>query len=200
MHFDVHKKISGEIFIFLLKFCLKFINLQIWGIFQRLFKFDEEMTVLKMSLNHRRYYLNFLLLTGSAFLIFTILCTVSAFYLINLIDKSISYYLIASYITINASMTTSLITISFILFAIYIRFELINSAIKKFFVTEEEDEQKSTKSSETLCKIVAKLADEHDSLVDIVNGFNHCFSFQLMNDVAAMFLTNIFRLINFRIT
>lgn len=146
-----------------------------------------------MSLDHRRYFMSFLLIIGFSAVIFTALCVVTSYYILNLFHESVSYYLILSYLTINASMTTSLLTISFILFALYIRFELINSSIKKFFVTEEEDEQKATKESEVLCKIVAKLADEHDSLVDIVNGFNHCFSFQLMNDVAAMFLTNIFR-------
>jgi hypothetical protein len=125
--------------------------------------------------------------------IFAVLSLTSGYYLMKLIDPSIAFELILSYSIINASMTTSLLTISFILFAIYIRFELINSSIEKFFVTEEEDEQKALKSSDVLCKIVAKLADEHDSLVDIVIGFNYCFSFQLMNDIAAMFLTNIFR-------
>lgn len=146
-----------------------------------------------MGLDHRRYFLNFLLLTGIASLVFFLFSAVSIYYLINLIDEEILYYLIASYLTINASMTTSLLTIAMILFAIYCRFELINKSITKFFVTEEEDEPKPAKSSEVLCKIVAKLSDEHDGLVDIANGFNHCFSFQLMNDVAASFLTNIFR-------
>lgn len=151
------------------------------------------MTILKMSLDHRKYFFTFLFVIGAAGVFFIALSTISAYYLLQIVKESDAYNLISSYLTINASMSTSLLTIFFILFAIYIRFELINSSIRKFFVTEEEDEQKALKSSDMLCKIVAKMADEHDSLVDIVNGFNHCFSFQLMNDVAAMFLTNIFR-------
>jgi gustatory receptor len=59
-------------------------------------------------------------------------------------------------------------------------------------VTEEEDELKNQKQSEVLCKIVSKLADLHDSLVDIVGSFNYCFSLTLMNVIASTFLTNIF--------
>jgi len=101
-------------------------------------------------------------------------------------------YLIISYMTINGSMTTTLLTSAFLLYSIFIRFRLINDSIKKFFVTEEEDDLKNPKSSEVLCKIVAKLADLHDTLVDIVGSFNYCFSFTLMHVVAGMFLTDIF--------
>lgn len=153
------------------------------------------MAFLKKPLDHRRYFIIFFLIASGCAAIFTALIIVSGYYFLKIHDETKSFDLIISYTTINASMTTSLLTVSFILFAIFIRFELINSSIKKFFVTEEEDEQKALKNSDVLSKIVAKLADEHDSLVDIVNGFNYCFSFQLMNAVAAMFLTNIFRFV-----
>lgn len=109
-----------------------------------------------------------------------------------LIDPIRAPYLIISYMTINASMSTTLLTSAFLLYSIYIRFSLINDSIKKFFVTEEEDEIKNQKQSEVLCKVVSKLADLHDSLVDIVGSFNYCFSFTLMHVIASMFLTDIF--------
>lgn len=168
---------------------------EVWGIFTRCYKFDEEMKVLKMALDHKKNLRNFTITALLMISIFISMTVISSYYLFLCIHPAISMFLIPSYSTINASMTISLMSIAFTLFAIYRRFQLVNDALKKFFVTEEEDEPKAQKSSTLLCKIIAKLADQHDSLVDIVNLFNKCFSFQLMNVIAGMFLTNIFRLV-----
>lgn len=167
---------------------------QVYGIFARCFKFDEEMTSLKMAVDHRKQFFRFIFITFAIAAVFVVMNVVTNYILYLTSDPSISVYIILSYFVINASMSTSLIAIAFILVALFNRFELINKAMREFFVTEEEDDpMDKVKSSEVSCKIVAKLADLHDSLVDIVNVFNRCFSFQLMNDVGVMFLTNIFR-------
>lgn len=168
---------------------------KVWSIFTRCHKFDEEMTALRMALDHKANLRKFILAAIFAFVLFLAMTIVSNYFLYFCFDAPISIYLLVSYNTINGSMTTSLISTAVTLYAVYLRFNLINDAMKKFFVTEEEEEEggKGQKASVLLCKIVAKLADLHDSLVDIVNAFNHCFSFQVMNVVAGMFLTNIFR-------
>lgn len=166
---------------------------EVWGIFTRCYKFDEEMTVLKMFLDHKKNLRRFIIIALLMVAVFTTMTIITDYYLYLSIHPAISMFLIPSYNVINASMTTSLMSIAFTLYAIFLRFQLVNDSLKKFFVTEEEDEPKAQKSSKLLCKIIAKLADQHDSLVDIINLFNKCFSFQLMNVIAGMFLTNIFR-------
>lgn len=174
---------------------------KVWSIYTRCHKFDDEMAILRLFLNHKKYFKKFIFIAIAAIVIFITMIGISNYFLYYCIDSSISIYLIVSYNTINGSMSVSLISTAFTLYAIYTRFNLINDAMRKYFVTEEEEEEeeekkkngKRQKSSLLLCKIVSKLADLHDSLVDIVNEFNHCFSFQIMNVVAGMFLTNIFR-------
>jgi 7tm Chemosensory receptor len=171
---------------------------KVWNIFTSCHKFDEEMAVLRILLDHKGHLRKFTFVAIGCFVLFVTMTVMSNYFLYYCIDPSISFFLIFSYNTINGSMSTSLISTAFTLYAIYQRFNLINIAMRKFFVTEEEEEEeavgeKGRKASILLCKVVAKLADLHDSLVDIVNAFNYCFSFQIMNVVAGMFLTNIFR-------
>jgi hypothetical protein len=165
---------------------------QLWGIFSRCHRLDGELSALGMSHDHRRYQRNLLLAAGASSLLFLLMAVGSGYFLSQLIEPERSTNLIVSYMTINASMTISLLTIAFLLFAIYQRFELINASLRHYFVTEEEDETRPQKPSKVLCRVTAKLADLHDTLVDIVGSLNGCFTFQLMNVVAAMFMTNIF--------
>lgn len=165
---------------------------EVWGIFRRCHKLDEELRTLKMKIDHGKQKRNISITIGVCFLVFVAMAVGSGYFSVYLVDPKKAVYLITSYMIINLSMTMTLITSSFLLFSIFIRFRLINDSIRNFFVTEEEDELKVTKGSEILCKIVAKLADLHDSLVDIVNCFNHCFAFTLMNVIAGMFMTDIF--------
>ncbi|KAG5669291.1 hypothetical protein PVAND_017181 [Polypedilum vanderplanki] len=165
---------------------------QLWGIFSRCHRLDGELSALGMIFDHKKQHRNFFLASGLSILVFLLMSAITVYFLPQLIEPERSTNLIVSYLTINASMTISLLTIAFLLFALYQRFELINSSIRHYFVTEEEDEMKPQKPSKVLCKIIAKLADLHDTLVDIVGSFNSCFTFQLMNVIAAMFMTNIF--------
>lgn len=48
------------------------------------------------------------------------------------------------------------------------------------------------KTMKSRSALVIKLADLHDLLVDSTNMINHCFAFQMMNIVGAMFSVNIF--------
>ncbi|XP_070504866.1 putative gustatory receptor 28b [Chironomus tepperi] len=180
----------GNVFIAAVIMMLK--RHDVWGIFYRCHKLDEELKTLGMRIDHKKQQLNLHIVIGVCLLIFFLMAGISGYFLWTLIDPLRAPFMIVSYMTINASMTTTLLTSAFLLYSIFIRFRLINDSIKKFFVTEEEDELKNQKSSEVLCKIVAKLADLHDTLVDIVGSFNYCFSFTLMHVVASTFLTDIF--------
>lgn len=91
-------------------------------------------------------------------------------------------------------MTFCLISFIVFLYCFYMRFNLINSCIKKNFATHEDEVGKISKkkSSKVLIKLVLKLADLHDFLVDGTTHLNTCFAFQMMNIIAGMFAVNIF--------
>lgn len=89
----------------------------------------------------------------------------------------------------------ALVTLLLFLYCFYARFNLINACIQKNFATHEDnvDEYAKKKASQkSSIKMVLKLADLHDSLVDATVEMNRCFSFQMMNTVAVMFCSNIF--------
>ena len=94
--------------------------------------------------------------------------------------------------TSNGSLTISILLFNINLFFIYLRFELINSCIQKFFATREEDIKifRGTQKKD-LSNIVMKLAGLHDNLVDVTVKMNSCFSTQMMNIIAALFVINI---------
>lgn len=163
-----------------------------WGIFCQCHRLDEELKLIGMRLDHKMQQKRTMAAFGLCATIFTVMGLISSYFVFNIIDASRAAYLIVSNVIINLSMSMTLLTASFLLYSIFIRFRLINDSIRTYFVTEEEDDVKVQKRAESLCKIVARLADLHDSLVDIVNSFNFCFAFTLMNVVAAMFLTDIF--------
>jgi hypothetical protein len=164
----------------------------IWGIFKRLYKLDNELHSIGMRLNHKFHLRNFIFLALTSIATYGVMSILTCYFLYVIVQPENAEYLILSYLVINASMTMSLLAIAFLLFGIYLRFDLINKAICKYFVTEEDETISEQKSSPYLCKIIGRLGDYHDTLVDIIVAFNSCFSFQLMIVIAGMFMTNIF--------
>lgn len=67
---------------------------------------------------------------------------------------------------------------------------------RKYFPTTEDEFVIYTKecvpNPKIQRKIIIKLADLHDSLVEIVNDINHCFSMQIMSAFLGIVLNNIF--------
>ena len=67
---------------------------------------------------------------------------------------------------------------------------------RKHFPTIEEEYEKfnneCVSNPKVQRKIIIKLADLHDSLVEIVNAINHCFSIQIMSAFLGIVLNNIF--------
>lgn len=167
----------------------------VWGIFDRCHKLDEELKAIGMRLDHKRQQRNVLAAVTALIVIFTSMVIATVYFVFQLVETPRAAYLILSNLVINLSMTMTLMTASFLLYSIFSRFRLINDSIRRYFVTEEEEEEEmdvKKNGSDVLCRIVIKLADLHDGLVDIVNSFNFCFAFTLMNVVASMFLTDIF--------
>lgn len=73
---------------------------------------------------------------------------------------------------------------------------IINFYFRKHFPTTEEEFDKFNKecvsNPKVQRKIIIKLADLHDSLVEIVNALNHCFAMQIMSAFLGIVLNNIF--------
>jgi hypothetical protein len=151
-------------------------------------------TSLSMSLDHKSFFIKFLIFFAIDTAVFSISVISSSYFLIGLIDDEKRNFFAFSNIIVHGFMTMVLMTFILLLHCFYIRFELINSCIKKNFATHEDDvdDFKKKKSLKVYQKLVLKLADLHDSLVDATVTLNHCFAFQMMNLVAIIFCGNIF--------
>lgn len=146
-----------------------------------------------MSVDHKRVYFIFVFLLVILASLFCALVIGSSYILYGITEHQKYVLSLPSYFTVYSSQTMCLLTFILILYSVYIRFDLINLCIKKNFATQEEEtESFSKKNTKHLPNLVMKLADLHDSLVDITKLLNHCFAFQMMNVVAGLFLTNIF--------
>jgi hypothetical protein len=147
-----------------------------------------------MSLGHKSFFMKFLAFLTLMVLIFIISNASTVYFLSGMIEDDKHVFFAFSNITINGFMTVVLITFLLLLYCFYIRFDLINSCIKNNFATHEDevDEVQKKKSFKVYKKLVLKLADLHDSLVDATVQLNKCFSLQMMNLVAVIFCTNIF--------
>jgi hypothetical protein len=190
---------------------------QIWGVIRKMYEFDKEVTkkiyCLKhfskrsyilnlkfsqmssmMSLDHRSIYITFLCIIVLFGLLLLLAVFLSYLFLREIIDGEKHFYFAISNIVVNFSMTMCLVTFFLILYCFYARFNLINSCIKKNFAMHENEvgHVSKKKLSKVLSKLILKLANVHDSLVDGTTALNHCFSFQMINIVASLFSTNIF--------
>lgn len=153
------------------------------------------MIRLNTSIDHKRFFVIF-----SSFLaIMTVFCCVACFLtfylLFAFLDPDKIFYIFISNVFTNCFTTMALVTLLLLLYCFYARFNLINACIHKNFATHEDDVEEFAKkkaSQKSCIKIVLKLADLHDSLVDATIEMNRCFSFQMMNTVAVIFCSNIF--------
>jgi hypothetical protein len=145
------------------------------------------MKLQSMSLDHKNIFIKFLLFIVLLKIFFTVAVYLSYFFLREVIDAEKSLYFAISNVIVNSSMTLGLTTFLIIFYCFYARFNLINSCIKNNFVTHEDEVGKilKKKSSKALAKLLLKLADMHDKLVDATVDFR-CFSFQMMNIVAGI--------------
>lgn len=151
------------------------------------------MKTLSMSVDHKRIFFTFVILLASLSFLLVVFVFASLYFLYGVIDYE-KYILFApSYMAVNSSQTLCLLTFILILYSVYVRFDLINSCIRKHFAMDEDETKSFAKQkSISLSHLVLKLADAHDSLVDVSMQINYCFAFQMMNVVAGMFCTNIF--------
>lgn len=153
------------------------------------------MNTLSMSLDHKTIYtrvLTFIIVMGT---VLASAVALSYYFLSSVVDVEKQLYFAVTNIVINGSMSLCLGCFLTFLYFFYIRFKLINQCIRNNFVTEAEDESgqvSKRKPSKIKKKIVMKLADMHDSLVDATSQLNYCFAFQTLNIVAGIFITNIF--------
>lgn len=151
------------------------------------------MKTLSMAIDHKKLYYNFVSLMSVLFLILNAFSVVSFYLFYRILERQKFKYFIISYISCNGSMTMCLLTFILILYCFYARFNLINLCIKKHFATQEEDLNRSDKKTlKDRSRLVIKLADLHDLLVDNTSKINNVFALQMMNIVGGMFNINIF--------
>lgn len=152
------------------------------------------MSKLSMALNHRRVYILFIIMFTFLF-IFSIVACLATFYVLHgVIDEDKFFKYVLSYFSCNCSMSICFVIFIFITYCFYVRFDLINLCIQRHFATQEEELENFKKSSyEARSKLLLKLADLHDGLVDSTKNTNDCFAFQIMTVVAGMFSINIVR-------
>lgn len=151
------------------------------------------MKTLSMSINHKRIYVVFTTLLVFLNILFFTLAFGTVFVLFYVMSFHKIILIAPTYFVINWSLTMCMLTFILFLFSIYARFDLINYCLKQHFATQEEDtENFKKKPTKHLPRLVMKLSDLHDNLVDVTTQLNYCFAFQMMNIVAGMFCTNIF--------
>ena len=148
--------------------------------------------MLSNGINHKRVFLGF----SSIASCLLVMGTLAGFVTYNILTKKIrsekAIFYVSSYMMCNSSMTIFILLFNINLFFIYLRFELINSCVQKYFATREDDIKMFRETQrKDLSNIVMKLADLHDNLVDVTVKMNSCFSTQTMNIIAALFVINI---------
>lgn len=135
-----------------------------------------------MALDHRKIFKTFRALSIFISVLAFVFAFGTFFWLYGVVEQKKYNYFILTCLTCNGGTTMCLTTFILILYCFYVRFDLINSCIKQNFVTQEEDIGRSPKESvKILSKLILKLADLHDNLVDNTNLTNYCFAFQMMN-------------------
>lgn len=156
--------------------------------------YSMQMKTFAVSINHKRVYQVFSTLFVVLLLMFLAFLVATFYVLHRIIDPRKLWLFVPSFMVVNGSQTMCMMTFIVILFNCYARFDLINVCFKKYFATQEEEvgDARRGKLRKSLPSLVMKLADLHDKLVDTTVQFNHCFSFQMMNVVGAMFGMNIF--------
>lgn len=146
-----------------------------------------------MTIDHKKVFYMFIVILVSMSAVLVVFSAGTFYLFYGIIEREKFSFFILSYMICNGSMTMCLMTFILILYCFYARFDLINSCIRKNFATKEEDLNHVKKwKVQSRSKIVVKLAELHDILVDNINIINHCFAFQMMNIVAGMFAINIF--------
>lgn len=152
------------------------------------------MGTLSKSLDHKRFFMKFLAFFAFASATFTAAIILSYFFLRGTVDSKLYIFFALSNSSVNIFTTVVLITFLLLLYCFYVRFDLINSCLKKHFATHEDevDETPKKRHSQVYINLVLKLADLHDSLVDATVQLNQCFAFQMMNLIAVIFCNNIF--------
>lgn len=149
------------------------------------------MKTLSMTIDHRRVFIGFSVLLSVLMIAITFLSALTNFFLDGAFENE-KFFFIMSFMCYNGFMTVCMLIFNFIVYCFALRFSLINSSIRKYFTTEDEDDgEKQGKKFENLSEIVMKLADLHDVLVDATVEMNKCFSLQMMNVIAGLFMINI---------
>jgi len=138
------------------------------------------MYKLGFAINHKKNALYHLLVVLVTVLYFFLMVAGTVFMSNQFIPAPMKIFFFTSYFVVNGYMTMFLATVCIILFGIYQRFELINEAIKCNFRTEEEDAIRVfSRKSLSAERLIIKLADLHDAMVDTVNRVNFCYAVQV---------------------
>lgn len=155
--------------------------------------FNSQMKTLSMTIDHKRFFKMFFILLVSLSAALLTFSAVTFYLFYGIIEREKFFYFTLTYFFCNGSSTMCLLTFILILYCFYARFDLINSCIKRHFATQEEDlDRNRKKTKQSRSKLIIKLADLHDLLVDNIDKINHCFAFQMMNIVGGVFAINIF--------
>ena len=155
-------------------------------------KIFQQIKELSVAINHRLVFFGFSSAVSCLLLTMNSLGFLTYYYLSITIESENTFFYVASFVMCNGSLTMSILLFNINIFFIYLRFELINSCIQKYFATREDDIKmfRGTQRKD-LSNIVMKLADLHDNLVDVTVKMNSCFSTQTMNIIAGLFVINI---------
>lgn len=146
-----------------------------------------------MSVDHKRIFIMCIIILASLCVLLIFLIFGSFYILYGVLEYEKFILFGPSSSAVNTSQTLCLLTFTLVLYSLYVRFDLINKCIKKHFATDEDEIKNfATKPSIPLSQLVLKLADQHDSLVDVTTQLNYCFAFQMMIVVAGIFGTNLF--------
>lgn len=160
-------------------------------VFSELF-FTLQMKALSMEINHKHVFFGFCFLVPFLVVGMVVLSMLTDYAITGTFMSESSFYFMSTFMSYNGSMTMSIFLVNFNLYCFYLRFDLINTCIKEYFATQEDDlKQVQANKPANLSKIVMKLADLHDSLVEGSIKLNNCFSIEMMNVMAGLFLINI---------
>lgn len=156
----------------------------------------RQIKSLSMRINHQRVFVGIFAILSTLSVAILSFSLVTHYVITGTVVTTMSFLFMVSLMTYNAFLSMCILHFNFTLYCAYRRFDLINLCIKKYFVIVTEDEDmKNIKGkklgSESLSKIVVKLADLHDHLVDATVKMNNCFSLQMMNVIAGLFIINI---------
>ena len=146
-----------------------------------------------MAIDHKRVLMTLYFIVPIVYILFFGLSIVSFYIFSGQFEREKVILFMITYVSSHGAMLLFFNVFLFINYLFYIRFNLINSCIKLNFTTGEDDLKRP--QDKHLSRIVMKLADLHDNLVDAVVKTNVCFSIQMMNIIAgafAMDLTSLF--------